>query len=313
MRLTQLVVVLAFFAASAQDSPQSSEFKISTDVELVVLDVSARNLQGSYVSGLTKNNFRVYENGILQKITEFGGGDIPVTAGLVIDESGSMEFKQPTVISAGLAFVDASNIEDQIFVVNFNDTVRSGLPSTVPFTDNVKLLRSALSNNRPQGRTALYDAIAFALQHLQSGRNERKALVVISDGGDNCSKHSFNNLMRLIEESRVTIFTVGIFDSDEPDHNPHVLKRIAGVSGGESFIPGKPDQIVLICRKIAKDIRNRYTIGYMPVRGGDNARIRKLRVVASTNDREKLTIRTRTSYILSEPNTHAQSASDRVN
>jgi VWFA-related protein len=282
----------------AQNPPPSSEFRISTDVELVLLDVSVKDPKGGYVSGLKKEAFQIYENGVPQNITQFASADIPVTVGLVMDDSGSMLRKRSDVINAGLAFVGASNPQDQIFVVNFNDKVRRGLPETVPFTDDIKLLRSALSRDAAQGQTALYDAVAFALKHLESGRRGKKTLVLVSDGGDNVSTHSFKELLQSVQESRATIYTVGLFAPDDPDRNPHVLERMARISGGESFLPGELDEIIPICKKIAKDIRNRYTIGYTPVRSSDKAALRKIRVVASVPDRGKLLVRTRTSYLL---------------
>jgi len=162
------------------------------------------------------------------------------------------------------------------------------------------LLRAALSKGRPEGQTAHYDAVAFALKHLESGRRDKKTLVVVSDGGDNCSRHSFKDVMRLIEESAATVYTVGIFDPDDPDRNPGVLKHIASVSGGECFLPGELGPILPICQKIAKDIRNRYTIGYHPVRTSDKAADRKIRVTASSAEHKKLIVRTRTAYRLPE-------------
>jgi len=282
----------------AQNTTPNSEFRISTDVELVLLDVSVKDPKGGYVSGLTKEAFQIYENGALQTITQFASADIPVTVGLVMDDSGSMLGKRADVINAGLVFIGASNPQDQIFVVNFNDKVRRGLPETIPFTDDIKLLRSALSRDAPQGQTALYDAVAFALKHLESGRRDKKTLVLVSDGGDNVSTHSFKELMQLVQESRATIYTVGLFAPDDPDRNPHVLEHMARISGGESFLPGELGEIIPICKKIAKDIRNRYTIGYTPVRSSDKAALRKIRVVASVPDRGKLLVRTRTSYLL---------------
>jgi Ca-activated chloride channel homolog len=293
------IFLLLFSSHSlAQDSPPKSEYRISTDVELVLLDVSVKDPKGGYVSGLTKEAFQIYENGALQTITQFASADIPVTVGLVMDDSGSMLHKRSDVINAGLVFVGASNPQDQIFVVNFNDKVRRGLPATVPFTDDLNLLRSALSRDAPQGQTALYDAVAFALKHLESGRRDKKTLVVVSDGGDNVSTHSLKELMQLVQQSRATIYTVGIFAPDDPDRNPHVLERMTRISGGESFLPGDPDQVIPICKKIAKDIRSRYTIGYTPVRSSDKAALRKIRVVAAVPDRGKLLVRTRTSYLL---------------
>ena len=144
----------------------------------------------------------------------------------------------------------------------------------------------------------MYDAIAFALGHLESGRRDKRTLVVVTDGGDNCSKHNFKELTKLIEESRATIYTVGIFDPEDPDRNPGVLKRIASISGGECFLPGEFNEIVPICKQIARDIRNRYTIGYLPVRTSDKAALRKIRVVAITTATKKLIVRTRTAYVL---------------
>jgi Ca-activated chloride channel family protein len=296
--LSCVCLLLLVTTAFALDSPRDGEFKFSTQVELVLLDVSVKDAKGGYVSGLTRDDFQVYENGVLQKITEFASSDVPVTVGLVIDDSGSMRTKRAEVIAAGVAFVGASNPRDEIFVVNFNNKVRHGLPQNVPFTDDVTLLRTALVHEIPQGQTALYDAIAFALHHLESGRRDKKTLVVVSDGADNCSKLAFKDLLPLIQESRATIYTVGIFNPDDPDNNPGVLKRIASTSGGECFLPTELDQIGPICQKIAKDIRNRYTIGYLPIRTDEKAVVRKIRVAAATADRKKLIVRTRTSYLL---------------
>ena len=297
-----LVLCLLFppppFFAFQQITPESGEFKISTDVVLVMLDVSVRDAKGGYVPGLSKDNFQIYENGAVQPIKIFASADVPVAVGLVMDDSSSMRSKRPELITAGLAFVGASNPQDQVFVVNFNDKVRSGLPETTPFTDDVNLLWSALSGTPPQGRTALYDGIAFALHHVDSGQRDKKALVVVSDGGDNCSKHTLVQLMRLIEESHTTIYTVGIFDADDPDRNPHVLKRIANASGGESFLPEDSGQLVPIFERIAKDIRNRYTIGYIPARTGEKAGFRKIRVAVDAPDHQKLMVRTRTGYFV---------------
>ncbi len=293
-----LLPFLAF--SSTQNSPESGGYRISTDVVMVLLDASVKNSHGGYATGLSQDDFHVYENGDLQKITSFDNGDVPVAVGLVMDDSGSVGPKRNELVTAGLAFAGASNPRDQIFVVNFNDKVRSSLPENVPFTDNLSLLRTALLKNRPEGMTALYDAIAFSLGHLEKGQRDKKALVVVSDGGDNCSTHSFAQLMQIIEESQTTIYTVGIYDSYDPDRNPGVLKQIAKVSGGECFLPGDYKEVVPICKGIAKDIRNRYTIGYIPEHTGEKAGLRKIRVTASAPDRGNLKVRTRMSYIVPE-------------
>jgi Ca-activated chloride channel homolog len=284
--------------ASDRFKSAADEFKISTSVVLVLLDVSVKDAKGGYVSGLAKDAFHLYENGVAQEITLFSNADMPVAVGLVMDDSSSVRSKRSELITAGLAFVGASNPKDQVFVVNFNDKVWRSLPKTTPFTDDVKLLRLALLENQPEGRTALYDAIALALRHVDSGQRDKKALVVVSDGGDNCSTHSLNELMRLVQESHTTIYTVGIFDPDDPDRNPQVLKRIASASGGEFFMPAGLSEVIPTCQKIAKDIRNRYTIGYVPARTSEKADFRKIRVTVDAVVHEKLTVRTRTGYFV---------------
>jgi Ca-activated chloride channel homolog len=278
-------------AATPQN--QQEEFTIRTTSRLVLLDVSVKDAAGGFVSGLLKDNFKVYEDGKPQKITQFADADIPVTVGLVVDESGSMRPKRPEVNTAALAFVQASNPHDEIFVINFNERPRRGLPEQVLFSDDIQQLRSALWQGIPEGRTALYDAIEMALRQLEMGRRDKKTLVVISDGGDNHSASKLPQVMQHVLESIATVYTIGIYDQDDPEKNPGVLRRLAQVSGGSSHFPEKLDEIIPICRQIAKDIRTRYTIGYTPPNEGRPER--HIKVVASAEG-GKLMVRTRTSY-----------------
>jgi Ca-activated chloride channel family protein len=210
-----------------------------------------------------------------------------------------MQPKRPEVVTAALAFIAASNPQDEVFVINFNEKPYRGLPDTMLFTDDTQQLRSALWRTPPEGRTALYDAIMSGLHQLSMGRRDKRTLIVISDGGDNVSKHTFKDVMDDVLESLATIYTIGIFDEDDPDRNPGVLSRLARVSGGEVFFPSKLEEIVPICRQIAKDIRTRYTIGYVPTMGQGKG-IRHLKVEAASPDRGKLLARTRTSYMFNE-------------
>jgi len=276
---------------------QENDFKISTSVEMVLLDVAVQDSRGGYVSKLPKEAFRVEENGVAQTINTFSNADVPVEVGLVMDASGSMRTRRADVNAAGVAFIEKSNPQDQIFVVNFNDTVKEGLPASVPFTDRIDLLRMALSTGIPEGRTVLYDAIADALHHLETGNRDKKTLVLVTDGGDNRSQIGLDEIMRMIAESHTTIYTVGIFDADDPYSKPGVLRRIAAVSGGESFMPRTSAEVVPICEKIAKDIRNRYTVGYVPNRDA-GAGLRKIKVTATAKDRGRLIVTSRTSYKL---------------
>ena len=196
---------------------------------------------------------------------------------------------------------------DEIFVVNFNEKPRRGLPDNVLFSDNPKELRSALWQGTPEGRTALYDAIEMSLHQLDFGRQAKKALVVISDGGDNHSTHTEQQVMHDVLSSLATIYTVGIYDEDDPERNEGVLKDLAHVSGGVFYHPMNLEDVVPICRQIAKDIRSRYTIGYVPSVEGKIVRLLKL--VASSADHPKLIVRTRTSYVF--PDQAADSNEDK--
>jgi VWFA-related protein len=294
----------AFFA-QRETSPQQAklnstqtpqDFTIQTTSRLVLLDVSVKDPKGGFVSGLTKDDFKVYENGHLQEISQFANADIPVTVGIVVDESGSMRPKRPEVVTAAMAFISASNPKDEVFVINFNDRVNRGLPEGVLFSDDVAQLRAALRKDPPEGRTALYDAIITALQQLDEGRQDKKTLIVISDGGDNASTHKLKDTMDAVLKSAATIYTIGIFDEDDPDRNPGVLKNLAHVSGGDVFFPRTLEGLVPACRQIARDIRTRYTIGYVPATTNGN-RQRNIRVAVSAPDRGHLVARTRTSYL----------------
>src|SRR6202044_1873321 len=267
------------------------EFTIQTTSRLVLLDVSVKDAAGGFVSGVTKNDFKVFENGKAQEISQFSGADIPVTVGIAVDESGSMRPKRPQVVTAAWIFIQASNPMDEIFVVNFNERPRLGLPDNVLFSDDPKQRRAALWQGNPEGRTALYDAIEMSLHRLEFGRQAKKTLVVISDGGDNHSTHTQQEVMQHVLSSLVTIYTVGIYDEDDPEKNEGVLKNLAQVSGGVFYHPQSLDQIIPICRQIAKDIRSRYTVGYVPASEGKT--LRHIKVVAASTDHPKLLVRTR--------------------
>jgi Ca-activated chloride channel family protein len=288
---------------------ESPGFTLRTSAELVVLDTGVQDSRGVNITGLKRENFRVYENGKQQTIRQFANEEVPVTLGLVVDASGSMRAKRPQVIQAALGLIAASNPRDEVFVVNFNDDARLGLPKSVPFADEPNVLRRALSMDPAQGKTALNDAILLALDHLNQGRWDKKALLVVSDGGDNNSTHSLADAIAALQESRATVYTIGLFQEEDPDQNPGVLQRLTRISGGEAFVPKTLTEISGICVRIAKDIRTRYTLAYTPERRDDRGAVRKIRVLARGENGSKLTVHTRTNYILpgvSEPPPEAQ-------
>jgi len=295
------VVLLVAYAQPraplASDPQDEGSLRFSVDVELVVLQAVVRDRQGHHVSGLRQQNFQVLEDGVRQDIRLFRHEDVPVTLGLVVDHSGSMKSKLAEVIAAARSFVETSNREDEIFVVNFNEYVTLGLPSAIRFTNSSDELERALWKAPATGQTALYDAIATALEQSRAGSRDKKVLIVVSDGGDNASKNTLAQVVKLAQQSNAVIYTIGVFHPEDPDRNPGVLKRLAKASGGVAYFTGHLDEIVAIGGAIARDIRNHYTIGYFSTNTARNGSYRAIRVGASAMDQGKLFVRTRAGYV----------------
>jgi Ca-activated chloride channel family protein len=304
---TLLYLVTLFVLIAAQGSgrtqqsspsriPSADPYTLKVNVDMVVLRATAEDHKNVLVSGLDKNDFQVYEDGVLQPIKHFSHEDIPVTVGLVVDNSGSMKPKRADVIAAALAFARSSNPRDQMFVVHFNEKVSFGLPDNIAFTDQTGELEVALSRIAPSGETALYDAVEVALEHLKKGNRDKKVLIVISDGGDNASKHKLNEILALAGQPNIIIYTIGIFDEQDGDSNPRVLKRLARNTGGEAFLPRSLKEIVPICERIAHDIRNQYTLAYVPTNRSRDGSYRVIQVKAKLPGRGRLSVRTRPGY-----------------
>jgi Ca-activated chloride channel family protein len=293
-----LLIASAGLLHAQQSVPtnRGDDYTISVNVDVVVLHATVQDRHGNLVSGLGKTNFRIYEDGVLQTIKYFSHEDIPVTVGLVVDNSGSMGSKRADVIAAALAFARSSNPQDQMFVVNFNEKISFGLPKNVLFTDKVAQLEVALSRIAADGETALYDAVAAALDHLKLGNRDRKVLIVISDGGDNASKHKLVEIMTAAGQPDATIYTIGIFDEEDGDSKPHVLKQLASNTGGEAFFPESSKDVLPICKRIAHDIRNQYTLAYVPTNRKRDGTYRVVRLEAITTGNRRSSARTRTGY-----------------
>jgi VWFA-related protein len=297
----------AFSQKMASAQSESSDYILRVNANLVILSATVADHHNALVSGLKKENFQIYEDRVLQTTEHFSHEDIPVTVGLVIDNSGSMGPKRSDVIAAALSFAGSSNPRDQMFVVNFNEHVSYGLPPATPFTGRQDQLQRALATIQTAGETALYDAIATAIDHLKQGKCDKKVLIVISDGGDNASKYNLTQITAIVKASDAIIYTIGIYDDQDSDQNPSVLKRFAKETGGEAFFPTSSTETASICDKIAQDIRNQYTLAYVPSTAQVGGAYRSVEVKANSPGHGRLTVRTRTGYFM--PSTLAPTAS----
>ena len=271
-----------------------ADFQVESN--LVVLHATVADHQGRVVRDLPVTTFHVYEDGAPQNIVLFQQEDTPVTVGLVVDNSGSMRRKVPEVVAAATAFARSSNPEDQMFIVNFNERVWLGLPPGEAFVSDPDKLKAALLQIRSSGETALYDAIASALGHVRESPLSKRVLIVLSDGGDNASTRRFPEILSLLQQSNVIVYTVGLFDEYDKDRNPAVLKQLAKVSGGQAFFPKEVPDVTNVLQAVSRDIRNQYTIGYVPTNGKQDGTYRDVRVDLTGAHANLWTVRTRTGY-----------------
>jgi Ca-activated chloride channel family protein len=272
--------------------------KIAVNVDLVVLHTSVLDDRGKFVEGLTADNFRVYEDKIEQKLAIFKREDIPVSMGLVIDNSGSMRDKRPRVNEAALTLVQNSNPQDEAFVVNFNDDFYLDLDKD--FTNSVPELKEALERIDARGSTALYDAIIGSLDHLKKGNKEKKVLLIVTDGEDNTSRSTLEKTIREIQKTDTVIYTIGLL-SQESKKSAKTAKRalteIAQASGGVAYFPENVEDVHAICEQVAHDIRHQYTLAYYPSNAARDGSFRSVHVdVIPPRGHGKLVARTRNGY-----------------
>jgi VWFA-related protein len=272
------------------------QYTIAVDVDLVVFNVTVTDSKGRHVSGLEASDFRVFEENRRQEITLFSAEDVASTVGLVIDNSGSMRDKRADVAEAALAFAGASNSEDEIFIVNFNENVYLRLPLTVRSPNDSDRIRSALLQTVPAGMTALYDALEIGLRHLKTGTRNRKALILLSDGGDNASRRRLEDVLHIAQQSSATIYTIGIYDDTDMDRNPRVLRKIASLSGGRAYFPDSVSELEKVWRDIAAAVRSQYTIGYASSNPAHDGKFRKVKITAGRNGGRGLRVTTRDGY-----------------
>jgi Ca-activated chloride channel family protein len=277
-------------------SNQGSAIKV--EVNLVVLHTTVVDDRGKFADGLKQENFRVFEDKVEQKLAVFKREDVPVSMGLVIDNSGSMRDKRPRVNEAALTLVQASNPQDEAFVVNFNDDYYLDLDKD--FSSSVPELKEALERIDSRGSTALYDAIIGSLDHLKKAHKDKRVLLVVTDGEDNTSRNSLEKAVREIQKTDTVIYTIGLLSEEKgkaKSKAKKALKEIADASGGLAYFPENVEDVHAICDQVAHDIRNQYILAYYPTNSRRDGTYRAVGVeVIPPRGRGKLLARTRNGY-----------------
>jgi Ca-activated chloride channel homolog len=285
--------VAAGFSLRAQDP--LTVFRVESN--LVVLHVNVFDRRSDAVPDLPQESFKVFEDDKPQEITFFSGADVPVAAGLILDASGSMIAREHMVIAGGTAFARSSHPEDELFTIHFNENVKYGLPATVPFTSSGSLLHSALAAYRPAGKTALHDAVITGLEHLELATHQKHVLVVLSDGEDNASRYSKEEMMERAFESDAIVYTVSNANrrTGAPG-DPGVLRKLADVTGGVAYFPDSDDEVIESFDELAGNIRRGYSIGYVPANTKQDGGYRRVKVTVTGPSRNNLSVRTRDGY-----------------
>jgi len=278
--------------------PAEQAATIQLNVNLIQVNASVVDAAGKVVSGLEKSDFHLLVDGRPRPIDVFESEDAPVAAGILVDNSASMSRKSPEVIAAALAFARVSNPRDQMFVVHFSGQVRLAVPAGKSFTSDIPELEAALSQFSAEGTTALYDAVVLAVSQCQKARLERKVLLIISDGGDNSSQASFEKAVTSAQRTGIVIYCVGIYDSADRDRNPQVLSKFAEMTGGQAFFPEELKEVTNTCVKIARDIRQQYTLGFA---GGEDGKYHRIQITVSHPHLHDLMVRTRDRYFAPKP------------
>lgn len=254
---------------------------LRVDVPLVLIPVHVTTPLGVSVTDLNKRDFRIFEDGAEQQITHFASEDAPLSIGVLFDASGSMKNKIAKSAEAVSAFFKTSNAEDEFFLIEFNERPRLA----VPFTQDSDAIYKHVAHTRAIGRTSLLDAIHMSLQQMKTARNLRKAIVIVSDGGDNRSRYTESEIKASMREADVQVYALGIFDPDdqpkrtrEEKDGPRLLGELADETGGRHYPVEDINRLPELCARIGNELRNQYLIGYAPTNGADDGRYRHVKV-----------------------------------
>jgi Ca-activated chloride channel homolog len=270
------------------------------DVDLALVNVTVTDPYNRLVTGLDPDNFRVFEDNVEQEIVNFSSEDVPISIGVIFDFSGSMANKVGKAREAALQFFKTANPQDEFFLVSFNE--RAELASS--FTNSVEDLQSRLMLTSPKGRTALLDAIYLGLSQMRGAHNAKRALLILSDGGDNHSRYNESDIKRLVKEADTQLYAIGIFDplgyrnrTPEELNGPSLLGEITEMTGGRVFAVEKLDELPDIATKIGMELRNQYVLGYRPSNKAHDARWRKVKIkLRAPRGLPPLTVFAKTGY-----------------
>jgi Ca-activated chloride channel family protein len=265
-----------------------------SDTRLVVLHASVNDRKGKLLTNLDRDAFKVFENGQPQEVKVFKREDVPVSLGIIIDDSGSMMSKRSRVEAAALAMVRASNPQDEVFIVNFNDEAFLD----VPFTNDIRKLEQGLTRIDSRGGTAMRDAIGMSLDYIKKeGKRDKKVLLVITDGNDNASGTSLEKIVARSNQSDVLVYAIGLFTEEEKREASkarRALNELTTATGGLAFYPKEVAEVQSLAVEVAHDIRNQYTIAYTPSIQALDGSYRQIRVTVDAPG--KPVVRTRTGY-----------------
>ena len=290
------LAALAAMPLSAQSKGSQPEEPtvFRADTRLVVLHATVVDKNGKFVTNLPQSAFHVFENNVEQPIKKLIREDVPVSMGLIVDNSGSMRTKRGRVEASAVALVKASNPQDEVFIVNFNDEAFLDQP----FTSDIKELERGLAKIDSRGGTAMRDAIRMSIDYLkENGKRDKKVLVVVTDGDDNNSSGTLENLVKAAQQSEVLIYTVGLLAEEErreAKRATRALNAIAEATGGKSYYPKDLKDVDGVCQQVAHDIRSQYIIEYNPKNPALDGSFRQIRVVA--NGPNHPVVRTRSGY-----------------
>ncbi len=251
------------------------------DVDLALVNVTVTDPYNRLVTGLDPDNFRVYEDNIEQEVVTFSSEDVPISIGVIFDFSGSMANKIGKARDAAVEFFKTANPQDEFFLVSFNE--RAELTSA--FTNSVEDLQSRMMLTAPKGRTALLDAIYLGLSQMRGAKNGKRALLILSDGGDNHSRYNESDIKRLVKEADTQLYAIGIFDplgyrnrTPEELNGPSLLSEVTEMTGGRVFAVENLNDLPDIASKIGMELRNQYVLGYRPSNKAHDARWRKIKI-----------------------------------